>query len=67
MMITEAQKRARNKWDADNMTVVGCKVKKSDADRYRIAAAKKGTTVSAVCKEALEALTAEAERDTQGG
>jgi hypothetical protein len=61
-MTTEAQKRSRNKWDSANMTVVGCKVKKTDADRYRAAAAVMGTTVNAVCKEALEDLVMEAER-----
>jgi len=53
-MPSDAQKKSRNKWDSANMTVVGCKVKKSDADRYKAAAEALGTTISAVCRDALE-------------
>ena len=30
-MVTEARKRANAKWDKENMTIIGCKVKKDYA------------------------------------
>lgn len=53
-MPTEAQKRARDKWDRENMIVLGCKVKRTDAERYKSAAAARGTTCSEVMRQALE-------------
>ena len=32
-MVTEARKRANAKWDKENMTIIGCKVKKDYAAR----------------------------------
>lgn len=58
-MPTDAQKKARDKWDRENMTVMGCKVKKSDAERYKAAAAARGTTCSEVMRRALEELVGE--------
>lgn len=34
-MPTEKQKAYRNKWDSANMTVVGCKVRKDKADKFK--------------------------------
>ena len=36
-MVTEARKRANAKWDKENMTIIGCKVKKDYAARFRAA------------------------------
>ena len=33
MAVSDAQKKAAAKWDKENMTTLGCKVKKSEADR----------------------------------
>ena len=35
MALTEAQKRANNKYIAEHMTVLGCKVRKEYADKVR--------------------------------
>ena len=42
-MPTEAQKRARNKWDAENRTVIGCKMRREDAEAFKAAAQEDGT------------------------
>lgn len=43
-MLTDAQKRARNKWDAQNMAVVACKIKQETAEAFKAAAKVDGTT-----------------------
>ena len=43
-MPTEAQKRIRNKWDAENMSVISCKLKREIADEFKAAAKSSGTT-----------------------
>ena len=57
MPISRSKRASNNKWDKENMTVLGCKVKKEDAERYRAAAEAAGTTINAVLKQALEDLT----------
>ena len=53
-MTTEAQKKSRNKWDAENMTVLGCKVRKSIADDFKAACKAVGTSPNAVFRHALD-------------
>lgn len=43
-MPTDAQKRTRNKWDAENMSVISCKLKREIAENFKIAAKSRGTT-----------------------
>lgn len=43
-MPTEAQKRARDKWDAENMSVISCKLKREIAESFKAAAKANGTT-----------------------
>lgn len=50
-MVRESQKKARNKWDTENMSVLGCKLKKAHADKFRAIAKEKGTTSNALLKE----------------
>lgn len=54
MALTEAQKRANNKYIAEHMTVLGCKVRKEYADRIREKAKSEGTSVNAILKKALD-------------
>lgn len=54
MALTEAQKRANNKYIAEHMTVLGCKVRKEYADRVREKAKAEGTSVNAILKRALD-------------
>lgn len=43
-MPTEAQKRTRDKWDAENMSVISCKLKRGIAENFKTAAKSRGTT-----------------------
>lgn len=43
-MPTEAQKRARNKWDAKNMAVITCKLKREIAEEFKNTAKADGKT-----------------------
>ena len=55
-MVTEARKRANAKWDKENMTILGCRVKKDYAARFRAACVAAGTTPNAVLKQAADDL-----------
>lgn len=50
-MPTDAQKRARNKWDAANSTVIGCKMRRDDADAFKAAAQADGTTPNELIRD----------------
>lgn len=54
MALTDAQRRANNKYISKSMTVLGCKVRKDYADRVRKKAKDKGTSVNAILKKALD-------------
>ena len=54
MALTEAQKRANNKYIAEHMTVLGCKVRKEYADKVREKAKAEGTSVNTILKKALD-------------
>ncbi|WP_419054439.1 hypothetical protein [Hominenteromicrobium sp.] len=43
-MPTDAQKRTRNKWDAENMSVISCKLKREIAESFKTTAKSRGTT-----------------------
>ena len=43
-MPTEAQKRARNKWDAENMAPISCKLRRDLAETFKATAKTNGTT-----------------------
>lgn len=43
-MPTDTQRRARNKWDAENMSVISCKIKREIADDFKATARANGTT-----------------------
>lgn len=53
-MVSDAKKAANARWDAHNMTILGCKVRKDYADRVRKKAKEKGTSVNAILKKALD-------------
>ena len=56
MPLTDAKRRANNKYIKEHMSMMGCKVKREDVPRYHEAAREAGTTVNAVLKEALDDL-----------
>ena len=53
-MLTEKQKKSRNKWDAANMTVLGCKVRRDKAEQFKAACKKNGTSPNAIFLAAME-------------
>lgn len=54
MPLTEAKKRANNKYLAENYTVLGVKVRKDYAEEVRQRARERGDTVNAILKAALD-------------
>ena len=53
-MVTRAKRASNNKWDAANMTVLGCKVKRDEADAFREACRRAGTSPNAIFKAAID-------------
>lgn len=51
---TDAQRRAQNKYDAANMTVLGCKVRRDEAEAFKEACRAAGTTPNAVFRDAIQ-------------
>lgn len=54
MPLTEAKRKANNKYLAANYTVLGVKVRKDYADRVRACCEGRGDTVNAVLRAALD-------------
>ena len=52
-MKTEAKRRANNKYDLAHYSVIGCKLRKEDAEVFKEACKAAGTTPNAVFKEAI--------------
>lgn len=63
MAISPAKKASNARWDKDNMTTLGCRVKREDAEKYHAAAKSQGTTINAVLKEALKDLLINASKE----
>lgn len=58
-MPSEKQKRYRNKWDAANMAVLGCKIRKEKAEQFKAACKAAGTTPNAVFAAAIDEFLSE--------
>ena len=54
MGLSESKRRANNKWDAANMTVLGCKVRRDRAEQFKAACKKNGTSPTAIFLAAME-------------
>ena len=66
MPLSDARKRANRKWDAANMQVLGCKVRRDYADAIRAAAAAAGTTPAAIMRAALDRFMEDQARQRDG-
>lgn len=51
MAVTESRKKANAKWDAENMTTLGCRVKKDQAEKFKTYCAEIGKTWNAVLRD----------------
>lgn len=49
--VSESKRKANDAWDAKNMKVVGCKVKRAVADAFAEYAKQNGTTVNALLQK----------------
>ena len=63
MALSEARKRANNKWTAANMTVLGCKIRKDKAELFKAECKAAGTSPNAVFTAAVDNFLVE--RDAQ--
>lgn len=54
MAMSEARKRANEKWNKENMTTLSCKVRKEYAENVRKSALEHGLTVNSIFKAALD-------------
>ena len=54
MGLSVSKRRANNKWDAANMTVLGCKVRRDRAEQFKAACKKNGTSPNAIFMAAME-------------
>lgn len=54
-MPTDAQKRTRNKWDAENMSVISCKLKREIAETFKATAKANGTTPNELIRKWIDA------------
>ena len=62
MPVSEAQRRANNKWAAANMTVLGCKMRKDEAERFKALCRQERTSPNAVFKRAVVSFIEEHEK-----
>ncbi len=51
MAVSEAQKRASNKYNLEHMATLGCKVKKDDAEKFKEFCSALGKTSNTVLRE----------------
>lgn len=59
MALTDAKRKANNKYIAANMTVLGCKVRKDKAERFKTACKSAGTTPNAIFTAAMDSFLLE--------
>lgn len=57
MAVSEAQRRANQKWDAENMAYQTVKVKKTLLEDFKAACAARGDKVNTVLRQAMEEYT----------
>lgn len=53
MALTDAKRRANNKYIAANMTTLGVKLRRSDAEEFKAACRAAGTNPNAVFRDAI--------------
>ena len=59
MALSEAQRKANNKYIKENMTVLGCKVRKDKADKFKAMCKAAGTSPNAIFTTAMDQFMAE--------
>lgn len=54
MPVSESRKRASGKWDAEHMTILGCRVRRGVAEAFKSSCKAAGTTPNAVLLETVK-------------
>ncbi len=49
--VSESRRKANDKWDKENMTTLGCKVKREQAAKFKEYAQEQGKTANTVLKD----------------
>ena len=62
-MVTKAKRASNNKWDANNMVVLGCKIKKDKALFFKKVCRAAHTTPNAVFSKAIDRFMQEHEEE----
>ena len=53
-MVSESKRKSNLKWDRENMTTLGCRVRVTKADEFRSACKVMGTTPNEVFRRAMD-------------
>lgn len=54
MPVSEKKKVTNQRWDAKNMTTLGCRMRRAKAEQFKAACKQAGTTVNAVYTRATD-------------
>ena len=65
-MKTDAQKKARNKWNKQHMSTIACSLKKTYAEQFKQYAEEHGTTPSTILREYIIELLKRNSLDSSG-
>ena len=67
MAVAESRKRANAKWDKENMTTMGCKIKRTHAAAFKAYCENQGNTSNTVLKDFVLGCIGEQETVPQAG
>lgn len=67
MAVAESRKRANAKWDKENMTTLGCKIKRTQAAAFKAYCENQGSTSNTVLKDFVLGCIGEQEAAPQAG
>ncbi len=67
MAIAESRKRANAKWDKENMTTLGCKIKRTQAAAFKAYCENQGSTSNTVLKDFVLGCIGEQETTSKAG
>lgn len=65
MPVSDAKKKANAKWDSENMATLACKVKKTQAEKFKNFCEKQGKTSNATLREYVLGCIGEGKRNNE--
>ena len=60
-MVSNAKREANVRWDKENMTILGCRVTRAKAEKFKAACCEMGTTPNAVLLKTVDEVIERAE------